>query len=72
MSRRDVNDEEHERAKIIRDIVVKWAQANAANDLHYGSPQSYYASARAQGVITDDEYDLMARWHGDMWMYRGD
>jgi hypothetical protein len=52
--------------------VTTWAREYAANDFNYGSPQSYWKSALAQGVCSEFEYELAEKYYGHMFGYRGD
>lgn len=43
-----------------------------AIDRNYGSPQSFWASARAYGLVTESEYERARLHYRDLWYYRGD
>lgn len=44
------------------------------NDLHYGSPASFWSSALSAGLITQEEYDQAEASYirSGLWHYRGD
>ena len=65
-----------ERERLMADAIGKavraWARENCPDDLDYGSPYSYYANAKHEGIVTEDEMQFMARYYGELWHYRGD
>lgn len=52
--------------------VMKWAKVHALSDYNYGSPYSYWATAKHQGICTEEEFNYAAKIYGDLWHYRGD
>lgn len=67
-----LTNEERIRMVGINDRVIAWAREYASNDLYYGTPYSYYRTAKEIGMISDDEYELAQRSYGQLWHYRGD
>ena len=41
-------------------------------DRHYGSPESFWSSAKHHGLTTEEDYRAAMRSYGDLWYYRGD
>lgn len=52
--------------------VIYWARDNAPDDLHYGTPYSYCRKAFNIGFISEDEFDALEKYYGNLWHYRGD
>lgn len=54
------------------DRVNAWAQLNASDDYYYGTRFSYWRSALAAGICTEDEYNNAKKHYANLWDYRGD
>jgi hypothetical protein len=63
---------ENARLRRIELMVQEWARENAPDDLHYGTPYSYYVKAKEAGLFTQDDFEQLARWYGERWHHRGD
>jgi len=52
--------------------VQDWARRHVPDTYRYGSMASYWDDARAAGIVSDDEYQLVRSRMGDRFYWTGD
>lgn len=62
---------DQERSDLITKVQV-WALQYSTEDFNYGSPSRYFASARHEGIISNEEYEYVEYWMGSRFYYTGD
>lgn len=61
-----------EKASAILEAANEEQRRSLLIDRHYGAPYSFWSSAKAYGLATDEDVQQARSSYGNLWHYRGD
>jgi hypothetical protein len=62
----------HQEFKLVYERVCKWGKEFDSDTYNYGSKATLWRNAKADGIITQQEYDFADNYYGEMFYWTGD